>query len=87
MDIERANEILNQYYSNERLREIRRAKGFDASETDTIRMHEYIAELLRKEASSTNDDEEAKNLIDAARCFEELAKTEWRNKFQRRNSI
>ena len=76
MEIEEANEILNQYYSREDLRNIRNAKGFDASETDTIRMHKYIGELLRRKASEVKDDVEAKKLSDAARCFEKMSQNE-----------
>ena len=50
MDIIKANEVLNRYFSKRDLVNIYRAKGFDGSETDTIRKHKYNGELLIKEA-------------------------------------
>lgn len=38
MEIERAYKVLNKYYSQQDLSNIRRENGFDASETDTNRM-------------------------------------------------
>ena len=48
-------------------------KGFDNSETDTIRKHLYHAELLRDKAKNFYNNEEKRNrLCEAANIFEKL---------------
>ena len=43
-----------------------RNKKYDGSETDTIRQHEYNAELLMKKVIETNNEEERTKLRSAA---------------------
>ena len=74
MEIERAYEVLEQNYTKNELGNLYRTKKFDNSETDTIRKHKYNGELLRGKASNVQE------LLDAANCFEELARTEERNR-------
>ncbi len=76
MDIIKANEVLSRYYSQNDLNSIYRTEGFGGSETDTIRKHRFNGELLTKEARSEKDDVKKKELYDAAKAFEELAKKE-----------
>lgn len=48
-------------------------KGFNNSETDTIRKHLYHAELLRDKAKNFYNNEEKRNrLCEAANIFEKL---------------
>ena len=80
MEIERAYEVLEQNYTKNELENLYRTKKFDNSETDTIRKHKYNGELLRGKASNVQDDDKKQELLDAANCFEELARTEERNR-------
>ena len=41
MEIEKAYEVLYEYFSKGELQNMYREKGFDGSETDTIRKHKY----------------------------------------------
>ena len=55
-------------------------KQYDGSETDTIRQHEYNAELLMKKVIETNNEEERTKLRSAAATFKNLAMGEWCNR-------
>ena len=57
-----------------------RNKKYDGSETDTIRQHEYNAELLMKKVIETNNEEERTKLRSAAATFKNLAMGEWCNR-------
>ena len=57
-----------------------RNKKYDGSEKDTIRQHEYNAELLMKKVIETNNEEERTKLRSATATFKNLAMGEWCNR-------
>lgn len=79
MEIEKAYEVLYEYFSKRELQNMYREKGFDGSETDTIRKHKYNEELLNEKARSVNDEEEQKKLRWAASAFRNLVEKEHYN--------
>ena len=79
MDIKSAYDILYRYFTKIELRGLYRKKGFDASESDTIRKHEYNAELLNELYFRIEDESEKENIASAAKVFRNLADEEWVN--------
>lgn len=79
MDIKSAYDILYRYFTKTELRGLYRKKGFDASESDTIRKHEYNAELLNELYFRIEDESEKENIASAAKVFRDLADEEWVN--------
>lgn len=79
MDIKSAYDILYRYFTKTELRGLYRKKGFDASESDTIRKHEYNAELLNELYFRIEDESEKENIASAAKVFRNLAAEEWVN--------
>ena len=78
MEITEAYEILEKYYNKEKLEDMYRSKGYDSSETDTIKKHEYNAKLLRDKERELN--KEQRRLSEAAQVFEDLSNNEWCNR-------
>ena len=79
MDIKSAYDILYRYFTKTELRGLYRKKDFDASESDTIRKHEYNAELLNELYFRIEDESEKENIASAAKVFRNLADEEWVN--------
>lgn len=79
MEIEEAFAVLREYYTDNEREYLYRNKKYDRSETDTIRQHEYNAELLMKKVIETNNEEERTKLRSAAETFKNLAMEEWCN--------
>ena len=79
MDIKSAYDILYRYFTETELKGLYRKKGFDASESDTIRKHEYNAELLNELYFRIEDESEKENIASAAKVFRNLADEEWVN--------
>lgn len=79
MDIKSAYDILYRYFTKTELRGLYRKKGFDASESDTIRKHEYNAELLNELYFRIEDESEKENIASTAKVFRNLADEEWVN--------
>lgn len=79
MDIKSAYDILYRYFTKTELRGLYRKKGFDASESDTIRKDEYNAELLNELYFRIEDESEKENIASAAKVFRNLADEEWVN--------
>lgn len=80
MEIEKAYEVLREYYSQTELDSLYRNKKFDGSESDTIKKHEYNANLLAKKARETKDEEKRQELWSAENTFLNLARKESYNR-------
>lgn len=80
MEIEEAIQVFNKYYTKEEFGDMCKMKKFDGSETDTIKKHQFRAELLQKKAREVKDDDERKVLYQAADCYNNLYIIEFNNK-------
>lgn len=76
MNITEAYNILHKIYNNSDLQLLYREKGFDNSESDTIRKHLFHAKLLKDKAVMPLYMAEQEQLLQAAKVFEELYEEE-----------
>lgn len=76
MESKEAYDILNKQFSKEELNAERRRNKLDNSGTDTIKERLMWADLLRKKARTIVDEQQTKEILDAAKYFEELYKKE-----------
>ncbi len=73
MEILEAYEILHEYYPENTLENLYRGEKLDNSGTDTIKKHEFHANLLGEKASNIKHDaKEQKRLREAATAFRKL---------------
>ena len=72
MNFSEAYDVLYEYYPRDRLQQQYKRERFDNSGTDTVKIHKYHAELLRKQSYNTKNKAEKDRLSAAAKVFEEL---------------